>query len=53
MKKHISGQLAHSLALKDMKSEGIIPLAEKLVIKELPINPIFEKRPKIGFKIQN
>ena len=48
--KHISGQLAHSLAFKDMKSVGYIILSPKKVINELPVSKDFEKRPKIVFK---
>ena len=51
--KHISGQLAHSIALKDMKSEGYIILNPKKVVNELPVHKNFEKAPKIGFKFIN
>ena len=50
-KKHISGQLAHSLANRDMKLEGILILSEKKVINELPkAEPIIVRNPIIVWK---
>jgi hypothetical protein len=47
-KKHISGQLAHSLANRDMKLEGMLILSEKKVINELPkAEPITVRNPVI------
>lgn len=44
-------KLAQSVALNDMKNDGIVPLSASKVISELPVKGlIVNSKPKIGFK---